>query len=129
MAFGNGKFFRYIHLNKICQNLGKPKCQALPFYHAFTGCDTTSQFFGKGKKSSWEAWKSYPSATAAFQSVMEHPFRELQFTSPTFEILKCFTCILYEKTTAIAHVNELRQELFSKKTKLMDNIPRYNSYS
>ncbi len=108
---------------KICQNLGEPKCQALPFYHAFTGCDTTSQFFGKGKKSSWGAWKSYPSATEAFQSVMEYPFHELYLTTPTFEILERFTCVLYDKTTAIAQVNELRQELFSKKAKLMDSIP------
>ncbi len=35
----------YYHLNKICLDLGKQKCVALPFYHSFTGCDTTSQFF------------------------------------------------------------------------------------
>ena len=51
VAFGMGKIFQYYHINTLCSSLGEPKCQALPFYHVFTGCDTTSQFFGKGKKS------------------------------------------------------------------------------
>lgn len=55
-------FSTNLHVNKICHILGVP---SLALYHAFTGCDTTSQFFGKAKKSSWEARKSYPSATEA----------------------------------------------------------------
>ncbi len=123
MAFGVGKHFRYLHINKICQNLGASLCQALPFYHAFTGCDATSQFYGKGKKSSWEAWKSYPSATQAFHYALKHPFQSILLASPTFEILERFTGVLYDKTTPISKVNELRKDLFSKKAKLMDSIP------
>ncbi len=51
VGFGAGKHFRYYHINSICLELGEDKCQALPFFHAFTGCDVTSQFNGKGKKS------------------------------------------------------------------------------
>ena len=50
MGFGTGKHFQYYNINSICHQLGESKSTALPFYHAFTGCDTTSQFFGKGKK-------------------------------------------------------------------------------
>ena len=32
VAFGMGKHFQYYHINTICQNLGEPLCQALPFY-------------------------------------------------------------------------------------------------
>lgn len=123
MAFGTGKHFRYLHVNTICQNLSEPKCKALSFFHAFTGCDTTSQFFGKAKKSSWEAWKSFSGATEAFQFVIASPFRRLELTSPTFKLLERFTCVLYDKTTSVSQVNELRQELFSKKAKLIENIP------
>ena len=48
VAFGVGKYFMNNHINTICHNLGKTKCEALPAFHAFTGCDSTSQFKGKG---------------------------------------------------------------------------------
>jgi len=32
----------------------------------FTGCDTVSMFSGKGKKSAWNAWQSFPEVTKAF---------------------------------------------------------------
>jgi len=51
LSFGAGKWFRHIYVNAIYNALGKHKCMALPVYHSFTGCDTTSAFFGKGKKS------------------------------------------------------------------------------
>ena len=120
VAFGTGKPFQYY---TICQNLGEPLCQALPFYTAFTGCDNTSQFLGKGKKSAWEAWKSLPNVTDAFQFIAQHPFHVLELSPPTFQLLEHFTCILYDRTTSITKVNELRQELFSKRSKSMESIP------
>ncbi len=123
VAFGMGKNFQYYYLNGICQNLGKEKCRALPFFHSFTGCDTTSQFLGKGKKSSWVAWKAYPSATAAFQYAYRNPFMKVNKNSVCFELIERFTCVLYDKTTSITSVNDLRQDLFSKRAKLINSIP------
>lgn len=80
VGFGTGKHFRYYSINVICQQVGEQKSRALPYFRAFTGCDTTSQFFGRGKKSAWECWKSYPEATEAFQFAADHPF-ELQLNS------------------------------------------------
>ncbi len=51
IAFGTGKNFSYMHINAICQALAKEKSMSLPIFHYFTCCDTTSAFFGKGKKS------------------------------------------------------------------------------
>ena len=48
-----------------------------------------------------------------------------QISSPIFEHLERFTCVFYDKTMAVSRVNELRQELFSKKAKLNDNIPPF----
>ena len=118
-----GKHFQHYHLNTICHSLGEEKCKSLPFYHAFTGCDTTSQFLGKGKKTSWGAWKAYSSATTAFQHAVNNPFEVLVFASTAFQILEQFTCILYDKTTSITIVNDLRQDLFSKRAKLMGQYP------
>ena len=123
VAFGMGKHFQYHHINGICQYLSERKCKGLPFYHAFTGCDTNSQFLGKGKKSSWASWKSFPAVTDAFLHATEHPFELLNLTSPAFALLEQFTCILYDKTTSTCTVYDLRQELFSHRAKLMENIP------
>ena len=51
IAFGMGKNYRLYHINSICESLGEPRSRALPVFHAFPGCDTTSAFNGKGKKS------------------------------------------------------------------------------
>ena len=123
VGFGTGKHFQYYNINSICHQLGESKSTALPFYHAFTGCDTTSQFFGKGKKSSWDSWKSFPDVTKAFQCTISHAFQLLQLGSPVFELLERYTCILYDRTTSMCSVNELRQELFCKGSKMMENIP------
>ncbi|KAG0724207.1 hypothetical protein GWK47_005234 [Chionoecetes opilio] len=73
VAFGSGKNFLFLHINAICSTLGKEKSTALPVFHSFTGCDTTSSFFGKGKKSVWEAWGAYTEVTDAFNFIVEHP--------------------------------------------------------
>lgn len=56
VAFGMGKNYRFYHINAIYSSLGQQKSPALPMFHAFSGCDTTSAFNGKGKKSVWQAW-------------------------------------------------------------------------
>ena len=75
IAFGTGKNFTYIHINAICNALGKCKSMSLPIFHCFTGCDTTSAFLGKGKKSAWEAWNSYPEVTQAFVNTSSHSIK------------------------------------------------------
>ena len=47
VAFGNGKHIRYYHLNTICGRLGREQSRCLPLFHSFTGCDSTSSFYGK----------------------------------------------------------------------------------
>ena len=49
VGFGTGKHFKYYSINSMCQYLGKQKSRTLPFFHTFTGCNTTSQFLCKGK--------------------------------------------------------------------------------
>ena len=123
VGFGTGNHFRYYDINSISQSLGEQASHALPFFHAFTGCDTTSQFLGKGKKSAWESWKAYPEATKAFLYAKEHPFQIIQLGTPEIEILERYVCVLYDKTTPLSSVNEARKELFCKRAKTMEAIP------
>ena len=45
---------RYISLSSVAARLGNGVCQALPGLHAFTGCDSTSAFSGRGKKAAFK---------------------------------------------------------------------------
>ena len=56
LACGTGKSFRYLAAHEIAAGLGPEKAQALPMFHALTGCDTTSSFAGHGKKTAWTIW-------------------------------------------------------------------------
>ena len=103
--------------------LGKHNSMALPIFHCFTGCDTTSAFFGKGKKTDWEAWKSYPEVTEAFVYMATHAYTALTEDSQHFQLIEHFTVVLYDKTSDLQSVNEARRELFCQKNKTMENIP------
>ena len=69
ISLGMGKHFQLVSVNAICASLGPDTSQAMPLFHSFTVCDTTSCFKGKGKKSAWEAWRRIPTQAAwAFYS-------------------------------------------------------------
>lgn len=59
IAFGMGKHFHFISVNRVCVSLGETRARCLPVFHALRGCDTTSAFVGKGKQSAWKAWQLY----------------------------------------------------------------------
>ena len=54
VAFRMGRNFSLISINSIGDFLGEARSVFLPVFHALTGCDTTSTFYGKGKKSAWQ---------------------------------------------------------------------------
>ncbi|KAG0711306.1 hypothetical protein GWK47_020863 [Chionoecetes opilio] len=122
VAFGSGKNFLFLHINAICSTLGKEKSTALPVFHSFTGCDTTSSFFGRGKVV-WEAWGAYTEVTDAFNFIVEHPHAQITVDCQEFQMLERFTVVIYDKTSPLVSVNEARKELFCQKNRTMENIP------
>ena len=80
IAFGMRRSYRYIPVHIIAQDLGPPKAMALPAFHALTGCDTTSAFFGKGKKTAWSVWQSLPELTL--------PLQLLSCPNPTVDMIR-----------------------------------------
>jgi len=123
VAFGVGKNFCVHSINAISVSLGERIARALPVFHAFSGSDTTSYFFRKGKKSAWQSLKSYPLVTEAFLFIWNHPFETLDTGSPQFKHLERFTIVMYDKTSNYADINDARRELFSKKSRPLENIP------
>jgi len=63
VGFDTGIHLYYIAAHKIARKLNPQVSSALPFFHAFTGCDTVSCFYGKGKKTAMDTWKCFPAVT------------------------------------------------------------------
>ena len=102
--------------------LGLEKSTALPVFHSFTGCDTTA-FFGKGKRSAWEAWKSFTEVTTAFIYIANHPYMKINIECEHFKLLEHFCVVIYDKTSILELVNVCRKELFCQKNRTMESIP------
>ena len=54
--FGVSNNRRHININDCFKHLGKVKSLALPFFHAFSGCDSTAFFYKKSKMSLYNSW-------------------------------------------------------------------------
>ena len=122
-AFGTGKSFRFYSISDICASIGEQRARALPVFHALSGCDTTSAFRGKGKKSVWQAWQAYDEVTETFCFLAAHPFEHLNVDSDHFQRIERLIVVLYDKTSPLCLVNEAREELFCRKNRSIDNIP------
>ena len=73
IAFSSGKSFRYLPAHEMAHALGPQKCIALPFVHAFSGCDTVPCFAGCGKKTVWNVWEIFDEVTPAFYALAARP--------------------------------------------------------
>lgn len=103
-ATGTGKHQRLINLTTIAVTLG-PVAKHLTVLHALSGCDTTSCFHGKGKKSIFNIAKKNEEHLKAL-ALIGINFGMIT-TPPGIELL---VCELYgAKSTT---VNEARYELF-----------------
>ena len=120
VAYGSGNNYRVIPTHEIAISLGVRKSIVLPAFHAITGCDVTSAFAGRGKKTCWDVWTVFPELTAALHAISNCPDSISQETSA---LLERFVVLLYSKTLEAETVNEARQILFSKGNRTLENIP------
>lgn len=120
ISFGVGKHHRYIASHDIAATLGPAKAPAMAMFHAFTGCDTTSFFAGKGKKTAWDTWAVYEDVTDAFLLLADAPS---SIPDNTFDLLEKFVVLMYDRTCGLSKVNEARQHLFARRSRALENIP------
>ena len=66
IEFGVGIYKRWLPIYEYYLSLGESRCEALPNWFAFTGCNTVSSFCGRGKKIAWNTWNVYPDITETF---------------------------------------------------------------
>jgi len=121
IAFGAAKNLRFIAVHELVKILGSDRCKALPFFHAFTGCDTVSSFTGHGKRTAWETWNCFPDVTDAFLQLSSEP-TDVDFATG-MSLLQRFVVRLYERSSSKVSVNSLRKHLFTKKGKPMEALP------
>ncbi|KAL7373698.1 hypothetical protein ABVT39_012891 [Epinephelus coioides] len=104
----------------LAKKLDPSTCAALPLFHALTGCDTVSAFAGRGKKKAWESWKAFPEVTEAFNEL-------LQIQGDVSELSKSqlerFVVLMYDRTSETTEVNEARKQLFTQKSRALENMP------
>lgn len=120
VAFGTGPSFRYIPIHKLAVAMDPRMCANLHVFHAFTGCDTVSSFGGRGKKTAWETWKVFPEVTEAFEDLL---IMRDDISDKTMSTLERFVVLLYDRTSDVIEVNKARNQLFTKKSRTLDNIP------
>ena len=92
-------------------------------FHAYSGCDTTSAFNGKGKKSAWRAWQAYDDVTETFVHLAKSPFQLLDVDSQQFQKLERLTVILYDKSSPESSINQARKEIFCRVNRQMEKLP------
>lgn len=57
---------RHIIMEQVQTELTSPLCEALLGLHAFSGCDSTSSFYGKGKKTVYSMFKADEESHSSF---------------------------------------------------------------
>ena len=121
---GVGRNFVQLSIEHIFNELGEAVCSALPIFHAFTGCDQVSAFYGKGKKTALSTWQSCDAANQAFLTIAKNPFPTISTDSDLLKSLEKLTIQMYKSHSPSK--NQARMEL------LLDYyheylIPKYNA--
>ena len=121
ITYSTGQHFRYMAIHEIAVALGENRALALPAFHAFTGCDSTSSFFKKGKKSAYTVWLPDTSFDTAFLSMATRQ-PDMDQIKGLFPILEQFVNNLYS-VKSCKTVDEARFELLLHIGKDFDDMP------
>ncbi|CAB3998852.1 Hypothetical predicted protein [Paramuricea clavata] len=120
IAFGAGSSFRYIAIHEIVSTVSPSECLTLPVFHAYTGCDTVSTFAGRGKKTAWQTLKSFPDVIYAFSELLCMPN---EISEKALLLLERYVVLMYDRTSESTNVNDARKQLFTQKSRTLENIP------
>ena len=113
MQSGTAKKPRYIRVHDI--KLPPDILHGLLAYHAITGSDSTSQFTGIGKKTSWKVFLQYPK--------LLHTLGEGDTPNEaTLSSVEHFVCRLYDPKSSTKSIHEFRCAMFRKAKSNIDNL-------
>ena len=121
IAFGTGQNLRYQSVHSISQSLGLLRSKSLLAFHSITGCDQTSAFANRGKKTAWAVLEICEAVTPAFHTLSYVPTQ--QIVEDIMPQIERFVVLLYDKTSECSTVNEARKDLFTRKGRSIESIP------
>ena len=109
--------WKFVDIASIKRQLGPDICDALPGFHAFSGCDTTSGFNGKGKKGFFKLLSSNEN----FREAMKKLGDDLDVNDDLLSSCEAAICKLYGSNCT--DVNQVRYEMLSKGAESHDIPP------
>ena len=107
---GNGNKKRLIDVSSLSQELTHAYCSELLSLHAFSGCDSTSAFKGKGKLKPLKLVKDSPRFIEAFATLGN----SWDIPDSLLLDLEEYTCLLYNRKQ-FKSVDDLRYHMFKEK--------------
>lgn len=112
---------RYLPVHDICHIQGPLVCKLLPAVHALTGCDTTSSFFGIGKKTVLKTLKDNIDEFADLNKLC------LLDSETSIDVSRNFVARLYDQKgkmkSAHDNLNRLRVKIAKQKDVSLAKLP------
>ena len=105
-------------LTAIAEKFGEEQCADLAGLHAFTGCDTTSAFSGKGKKAVLDLVVAGGMNLKAMQQSGQTPV----VSEELMLLCRQFVCALYGRP-ALSDLNEVRYQIFRTSACQSSSLP------
>ena len=120
VTLGTGNKITSYHINAIFANveteMGPETAFALAFFTTFTGCDTVSSFFGKGKSTCFLAWRSQSERILReIIGSLRGPFNPLTVLSNAFKCAEILAISFYDKNSEEINVNDARVTMATQK--------------
>ncbi len=109
-------------IHEIASALCPQMAKGLLFFHTFTGCDVTSYFINRGKKSAWKTWLASPEVKDSCVT-LSFPYMYSKLPEDIILKLERFVVIMYCRTSGDMNVNTAWMRLFSQMSRNIDNIP------
>ena len=89
--------------------------RALPFFHAFTSCDTTSTFYGHGKCSFWDSWMKNEEISELSNTFIELSDIPEMVTPLHVDIIQRYLIKVYYPQESILSLTDLRLKYYFKR--------------
>ena len=101
-------------MNDLCSSLTNDACIALPFFHAFTGCDTTSTFYNHSKLTFFDVCMKYNEKDDVTNLFKESCNKPLCITVNHPNVLgKFFLSLYYPKRSSFKSIDHDRIDAFN----------------